>query len=378
MTDPLPAILAIATGVPEHSAAQEDITHFVTNMLEASLPPAKSARWTARVRALCANSRIKNRYSVIADYRAHDPRDFEFFPRNWQLEPFPTTAQRMELYESASVELARQVAEAALIKAKLDPTDITHLIVCTCTGFFAPGPDVALVQKLGLLPSTPRTLIGFMGCHSGFNGLRTARDIVVANPKARVLQICVELCSIHLQKESRQHATIANCLFGDGCSATIYGQPRISDDRLVRIESASSLVAPHSTQQMAWRIRDTGFEMHLSSSVPDTIGQETHPFVNSLLDRAGRRLEEVAAWAIHPGGPRILDVVAESLGLEPDSLDASHSVLRDFGNMSSPTIFFVLDRLLGEDYPEDCPSGPITLLGFGPGLTIEGAVLSQR
>ena len=373
-----PAVLSIATGVPEHCAAQADTARFVTQMLRANLPPKEGERWSARVRTLCANSQIERRYSVLPDFCAGDPRDFVFFPPNWALEPFPTTAERMEVYQSASVKLAERISAAALANAQLDPTDITHLIVCTCTGFFAPGPDIELIHRLGLAPSTPRTLIGFMGCHSGFNGLRTAHDIVVANPQARVLQVCVELCTLHVQKEPLRQATLSNCLFGDGCSAVVYGQPRADERVLARLQSSASLIAPDSKDQMAWRIRDTGFEMLLASEVPATLQKEAPPFVNALLDRAGLAIDDVAAWAVHPGGPRILEVVGQALGLTDDELEASHSVLRDFGNMSSPTIFFVLERLLGDGSRNGDPCGPIALLGFGPGLTIEGAVVETK
>ena len=365
-----PAILSLATGVPRYGASQEEMLRFFTRAGASSLPADKRARWGARLRHLYASSRISRRYSVLPDYLADDPQNFEFFPRNWRLDPFPSTAERMRVFKTASVDLAERVSRQALDEAGVSTKDVTHIVICTCTGFFAPGPDVELIDRLGLPSSTQRTIIGFMGCHAGFNGLRVSQQISQADPDARVLQVCVELCSLHMQRGTREAAALANCLFADGCAALIVGRGSEPSHVLGRLSSFASLVETSGADQMAWDIGDTGFEMRLASQVPDTLRRQIAPFVDSLLYRAGMTIEDVAHWGIHPGGPRILTAVAEALGLSTDAVDPSSSVLRDYGNMSSPTIFFILQRVFERAHP-----GPVVLLGFGPGLTVEGTVL---
>ena len=366
-----PAILAVATGVPPHCTTQKRMAHFMSKVLEATLPPDRAERWLPRLRAIYENSGIRMRYSVVADYLATRPEDFSFFPPNWNLSPFPSTADRMKLFEAASVELAERIGREAIEKAGLHPGDITHLVFCTCTGFFAPGPDIALIERLGLRPSTQRTLIGFMGCHAGINGLRTGEQIVLAYPESRVLHICLELCSLHLQKDLSKNALLSNCLFGDGCSAVVYGHSPAGRTPVARFLASASSVAPGTADQMSWRIGDAGFEMGLAAEVPETLRTRAKEFVGGLIDLARLRFEDVTHWAVHPGGPRILEGIRSALGLSEDDLASAYGTLRDYGNMSSPTIFFVLERILAR---RPC-RGPVVLLSFGPGLTMESAVL---
>ena len=275
----------------------------------------------------------------------------------------------MGLFEKTSVDLAERVGRAALRQARLAPEDVTHIVFCTCTGFFAPGPDIELLGRLGLSPSTSRTCIGFMGCHAGINGLRTSGQIVGAEPGAVVLHICLELCSLHMQNEESMEAMLSNCLFADGCSAVVYGGA--SSAARVSCVTSASCIAPESSEQMSWRIGNFGFEMGLAAEVPRTLRTEARRFVGSLLDRARLRFEDVAHWCVHPGGPRILEGIRSALSLSREDLASAYGTLRDYGNMSSPTIFFVLERIL-ESEPGP---GPVVLLSFGPGLTMEGAVL---
>ncbi len=365
-----PDLLGLATGVPAYSTDQKRMAEFMSNVLRANLSHEDAERSIARLASVYENSGIEKRYSVVADYTA-EPEDFSFFPPTWRLAPLPSTAERMRLYETSSVDLAERVGRAALERAGLGAGAVTHIVFCTCTGFFAPGPDIELLGRLGLSPSTRRTCIGFMGCHAGINGLRTGEQIVGAEPGAVVLHICLELCSLHLQTETSTNAMLSGCLFGDGCSAVVYGHASKRQTRRVSCLTSASFITPDTSEQMAWRIGDFGFEMRLTVQVPRTLKTGAREFIGNLLDRAGLRFEDVAHWCVHPGGPRILEGVGSALSLSREDLAPAYETLRDYGNMSSPTIFFVLERILqGEPEP-----GPVVLLSFGPGLTMEGAVL---
>ena len=367
-------ILGLGTALPGHGSKQVLAERFFTRVLEHGEPTRQRDRALRLVERIYPHSGIEMRYSVLPDYAADDPLDFEFYPSNWALEPFPTTAQRMKIFEKASVELTERAARRALDQARIAPSRVTHLIVCTCTGFFAPGPDVLLIHRLGLPPSVKRTLIGFMGCHAGFNGMHSADQIVRSDPDTVVLQICVELCSLHFQKRTVTDFMIANCLFADGCAAVVYGSQPASDAAsppLFRLGASHSYVGAGSRDQMTWHIGDTGFEMRISARVPASLRTLAPSFVRALLDRAGLERSGVGGWALHPGGSKIVEALATALQLRDTDIGSSLDVLRDHGNMSSATIFFVLQRLL----QTGALNGPTVALGFGPGLSVEGAVL---
>ena len=379
MRTPTPVtLLGLGTALPEHSADETQIARFLGRVLRASSPPDRSARRLALLERVLRGSRIRRRYSVLPDYNENDPERFRFFPPNWELEPFPTTQRRMAVYEPASVSLAAGAAGAALGDAGFAADDVTHVVITTCTGFFAPGPDVMLVRRLGLRPTVERTIVGFMGCYAGFNGMRTAAQIVGADPDAVVLLVSVELCTLHFQRRDDPDFIVANALFGDGAAAAVFGAPGRHGPGRLRLLGALSAVQPETLDQMTWRVGNHGFEMRLSIEVPRLLRGAIHPFVGTLLDAAGVDRDAVGGWAIHPGGPAIVEQVGDALDLEAAELAPSLEVLRDHGNMSSPTVFFVLDELLRRRATGGPADGPIVALGFGPGLTLEGAVLDPE
>lgn len=389
-------LYGLGTATPPHSAPQAAVGAFMARVVAAeaervaSLPAARAlgARRPVRsprlIRRLYAESGIERRFSVLADYAQDDPAAFRFFEPNWALHPFPTTADRMAVYREASVALAADAALAALADARVAPGDVTHLVVSTCTGFFAPGPDVMLVRRLGLAPTVKRTVIGFMGCNAGFNGLRAAADIVGADDGAVVLQLCVELCSLHFQRGDASETLIANCLFSDGASAAVWAGDGRFPGGHGTVLGTHSLIHDDSLGHMGWRIGDHGFVMTLSDAVPDTLAAAIGPFVDALLAGGRSARERVAGWAIHPGGKRIVEGLGRALALSDAQLASAYGVLRDFGNMSSATILFVLqreiERLRAARAAADVVGGgddgaDLVALGFGPGLSIEGAVL---
>lgn len=362
-------ILALGTAVPAHRGRQDQALHFFSQVLRARTEGPERARLLRYLELASRRSGIDTRHTVIADYLESDPAAFEFFPRNWALSPFPGTARRMKLYEAESTRLARAAAESALAQTSVHPSEVTHLVVTTCTGFFAPGLDINLVEALSLPDRVSRTLIGFMGCQAGFNGLRLADQIIRADPAALVLQVSVELCTLHLQAEPRPEVLIANTLFADGAAAALYGSAERPGAR-ARVSAQSSRLELSARGQMSWRVGDHGFSMFLDGKVPEVVGPAARRAVDELAAAAGLAAERPRRCAVHPGGPRILAAVERALSLPPDGLRSSYGVLADYGNMSSASIFFVLAREL-----ESASPGPLFALGFGPGLSIEAALL---
>ncbi len=289
----------------------------------------------------------------------------------------PSTAERMRLYQPAALDLALRASRLALDDAGLAGSAITHLITVSCTGFGAPGFDLALIASLPLAIDVARTHVGFMGCHGALNGLRVARAFVEADPRACVLLCAVELCSLHLQQGWNPDHIVANALFADGAGAVVAmgGDPKrggVSATRgtgLQLVASASTVLAD-TGHLMGWTIEDHGFSMLLSAQVPSRIATELGPWLEHWLAGLGLTMPELETWAVHPGGPRILAAVLKSAGLEPAQLALSTEVLRELGNMSSATILFILDRLRSTG-----GHGPCLALGFGPGLTVEAALL---
>ena len=285
----------------------------------------------------------------------------------------PTTRDRMEKFEEHSLTLALQSSEAALDQADQDLSEITHLITVSCSGFYAPGFDIGLIQTLGLSPDTARTHIGFMGCHGSFNALRVAKSYVDADPNAVVLVCSVELCSLHHHYGWATDKVIANALFADGSAAVVCR--RANQDQMPAhakfqmIRSGSHLV-PATTNAMSWRIGDNGFEMTLSQKVPSLIEQHLNGWMTDFLAKEGLTIDAIQGWAIHPGGPRILDACLTALAISPEAVAFSREILSQYGNMSSATILFLLDKL-----KEQPLNGPVVALGFGPGLTIEAMLL---
>ena len=296
--------------------------------------------------------------------------------------PNPTTAERMRRYQPAALDLAHRASLLALEDAGIEASAITHLITVSCTGFGAPGFDLALIASLPLPMDVARTHVGFMGCHGAFNGLRVARAFVEADPKACVLLCAVEVCSLHLQEGWNPDHIVANALFADGAGAVVavgsevaseLGYGASSKTGGLQLVASSSTVLAGTEDLMGWTIQDHGFSMVLSSQVPSRIAAHLRPWLDHWLAGQGLALPEVETWAVHPGGPRILRAVLESAGLQPAQIDLSTEVLSRFGNMSSATILFILERLR-----ITAGFGPCLALGFGPGLTVEAALLMRQ
>lgn len=318
------------------------------------------------------HSGIECRHSVVTDFAPGGPRGFFLDPGSGAFRR-PGTAERNARYAAEALTLFPRVAARALEQAGgISPQDVTHVITVSCTGFVAPGPDLAIVRELDLSPSTERYHIGFMGCYAAFPALRMAQAFCRADPQAVVLVASVELCSLHLQPSCELDALVAGSVFADGAAATVVSARRPSRPAL-RAERFTSGVAPEGADAMAWTIGDTGFEMALSSYVPRIVGGRARQAIQPLLETAGVRAADVRRWAVHPGGRAILDRVQDGLGLPAEALAPSREVLARYGNMSSATVMFVLERILegGAEAGE-----PVLAMAFGPGLTVDAGLFS--
>src|SRR5262245_55041027 len=364
------AILGIGTAVPGDSVTQQEgqqIARWVC------CHNSEQAAWLPHI---YENSGIDKRHMCLGRAILRDVLDETqtsksvFLPRNRSDDRGPTTSQRLELYRTAAPALAIQASAEVLKQSGLQPDEITHLVTVSCTGFNAPGVDVAVIKALDLPATTQRTHVGYMGCHGALNGLRVAKAFSDADASARVLLCAVELCSVHYHYGWDPQRVIANALFADGAAAIVAGPDSIAPGPAWRLAASGSCLIPDSEQAMSWTIGDHGFEMTLSKQVPSLIAKHLRPWLTQWLAVCSVRLEDVASWAIHPGGPRILDAAVESLGLDHLAAKPSRDVFAAYGNMSSPTVLFILDELRRSNAPRPCVA-----LGFGPGLNAEAALL---
>ncbi len=364
-----PAILGMGTALPDAVIDKDDALLLARSLCNGT---EEQETWLS---AIYAGSGISTRRfclgpQVVRDViEGTDHSQSVFLPKKLPGDRGPTTAQRMELYAQLAPPLAVSAARTAMQQAVVDISEITHAVTVSCTGFMAPGLDHALIQGLGLSPEVERTHVGYMGCHGALNGLRVARAYVDANPQARVLISAVELCCLHYYYGWDPQKIIANALFADGAAAVIVGSATTAAESDWLLLATGSCLFPDSQNAMTWTIGDHGFEMTLSRQVPAIIAEGLRPWLENWLRPQGLSVEDVKSWAVHPGGPRILDAVEEALHLGPKGLATSREILSQFGNMSSPTTLFILDCMRKEEAPRPCVA-----LGFGPGLALEAAL----
>jgi len=294
-----------------------------------------------------------------------------FLPKYDPADRGPTTAQRMEHYVEWAPPLAVRACREAIAGTGLEPAAFTHLVTVSCTGFFAPGLDRVLVTGMGLRPTVERTHVGYMGCHGALNGLRVA-NAFAADAGARVLLCAVELCSLHYHYSYNPQKMVANAIFADGAAALVGVPAGARGEGGWRVRATGSCYLPDSADAMTWTIGDHGFEMTLAKNVPGLIARHLRPWLEGWLREVGvGGLVGVRSWGIHPGGPKILTAAEEALGLTARDTAASREVFASSGNMSSPTVLFILRRLMERGAPRPC-----VLLGFGPGLVAEATLLA--
>ncbi|MFN3839255.1 MAG: type III polyketide synthase [Cyclobacteriaceae bacterium] len=356
-------ITAIGTAVPESRFSQEAIANFMTKAMNLSRDEGR------KLRTIFKASGIDWRHSVLSDYGK--TANFTFYPESF--DPFPSTEARLEVYRKSALALSVQAISDCINDGSFDYQSITHLIVVSCTGMYAPGLDIDLVKHLGLRESINRLCINFMGCYAAFNAIKAAHAFCASEQNARVLVVCTETCSLHFQKEPTEDNLLANALFADGAAALlIEGKPRQGFN--LRPEAFYNALACNGTEHMAWSIGNQGFEMKLSGYVPEIIKSGIKSLTEQLLLQLKKKLTDIKYFAIHPGGKRILEVIEAQLQLTTRQNLHAYEVLQNYGNMSSPTVLFVLKRIYGQ--LADADEGAHMLsFAFGPGLTMESMLL---
>lgn len=353
----------IVTSLPEHHSAQDHLREVMKDLL------GKDRKTRAIIHRIYSRSGIDKRYSVIEDF-ADNEKGSLFF--NGELKQVPDTRSRNEVYEEKAIPLFCDTARNLIERSDYDKDEITHVITVSCTGFFAPGPEFEIVKQLDLPHSVQRFHVGFMGCFGAFPAIKMAESFCLADPNAKVLLVCAELCSLHFQMNEALDNLLSGSVFADGAAGMI-----ISADKppsgLEITRSASTLVLK-GEKDMAWKVGNQGFEIILSSYVPEIIENNLAGWVEPLLNTYELRKEDISGWAIHPGGRAILDKVRDSLSLSEEDMQHSRKVLSSYGNMSSPTVLFVLKELLTS--PGKAGEN-IMAMAFGPGLTIESSLFKR-
>ncbi|RAW03205.1 type III polyketide synthase [Pseudochryseolinea flava] len=362
-------ITAIGKANPSIRISQSDLADF---MIQAMQPDAATARI---LRTVFKASGIDYRHTVIEDYAKK--KDYTFFPNTPNIEPFPSTEQRMKIfYEHALPLSVAAVKNMVVNNPSYDRKSITHLIVVCCTGMYAPGLDIELVEQLELPTTVQRTSITFMGCYAAFNALKVADAFCAKDENAKVLIVCTELCSLHFQKSISEDNLLANALFADGSAAVLVEAQ--SDTKVkLKLEAFYNDLAREGANDMAWHIGNVGFEMKLSTYVPDIIKKGIGELTDKLLRKIQMRIEDIRYYAIHPGGKKILTAIEEALLIGPGQNFAAYHTLRNYGNMSSPTVLFVL-REIFDKLQQDDHDKHILSFAFGPGLTLESMLLQIK
>ncbi len=356
--------------LPQHAYQQD----YARDRMVGWMPGKRNRRL---IQGIYDHSGIETRYSVLPDFGPNtEPVLFREDEQGRIIEP--STGDRNRYYRECASELVVEAGREALDNAEgFSASDVTHVITVSCTGFYNPGPDLDLIKGLDLAESTERYNIGFMGCYAAFPALRMAHQFCQARPEAVVLIVCLELCSLHLQFREKADSLLANALFADGAAAVLVSARSPAKNRpALSIESFASALAPEGDSEMAWEIGDRGFDIRLSSYVPNIIAANIGKMVDDVLRKAPWQQDDIGTWAVHPGGRSIVDRVEKELNLNPEQLEDSRETLRQYGNMSSVTVLFVLHRILNRSGLDK--EHPICAMAFGPGLTIETALMEYQ
>ncbi len=316
-----------------------------------------------KIRFLYAHSGIKERYSVIPDFNKAS-NEFTFFSPSDNLEPIPLIEKRMEWYNVEALKIS-QATVLECMAGKIKKQELTHLITVSCTGMCAPGLDLQLLEILDLPKNIVRTSVNFMGCYAAIHAMKIADAFCRSTKNANVLILCTELCTLHFQKEANADNITSSLLFSDGCAAMlIQSDPA---DKGIKIQNFYSELFEDGKKDMSWDIASTGFQMTLSPKIPSFIKNHFADVVQNALQKIHLTKDNIHAWCIHPGGKKILEAVSDALQLKTNALEDSYDVLKNFGNMSSATILFVLKKMMDRNVRIPMIFGA----AFGPGLTIE-------
>ena len=338
----------IATAVPEHDVHDAFVVFAEKTLADPRLHTV--------FRRMVSRARIAHRYSFLnpqndsGKFSSHDAHEF------YRSGNFPDTSRRMKVFEQSAPVLMRKAVDRLALSEK-ERSSISHVLVTCCTGLYAPGLDFEIVDHVGLSPGVERTMVGFMGCYAAINAMKLARHIVRSDPKAGVLMVNLELCTLHLQETQELEQVLSFLIFADGAAASLI----TACEQGFALDSFKAEMVPETRELITWKIRGLGFDMFLSGQVPAELGRALHER-EVMAERDG-----IDLWAVHPGGRSVLDAVEKGLELPPGALAASREVLSCFGNMSSATVMFVLQRMMQQARPGQRGCA----MSFGPGLTAE-------
>jgi prepilin-type processing-associated H-X9-DG protein len=359
-------ITAIGIANPPNRFSQSKIADFMVKAMQLNQNESRL------LHTIFKASGIEFRHSVLEDYGLE--KDFTFYSNSPDFEPFPTTEKRLSVFRDHVLTLSSNAVDNMLQSVpSFNINEVTHLIVVCCTGMYAPGLDIDLVKKYNLSPFVHRTGINFMGCYAAFNAIKVADAFCHQDENAKVLVVCTELCSLHFQKKPTEDNLLANALFADG-SAALLVESKTQQKLRLKPESFHTSLVAESDHDMAWTIGDLGFEMKLSTYVPAIIKNGIRDLTEKLLGKISKNLDDIRFLAVHPGGRKILENIEQELKVPKEKNQAAYCVLQNYGNMSSPTILFVLHSIWSKITVED-NNEYILSFAFGPGLTLESMVL---
>ncbi len=359
-------IISIGTAVPQYSTKQGSILKFMQDSYH-------NENASRKLKILFNYSGINTRHSVIPDFDSTQPNKKLFIN-----DDLPDVETRLTIFREQAVPLALKAIENSFekIKPALRDFGITHLITVSCTGLYAPGIDSDIIEQLNLNRDIFHTSFNFLGCNAAYPALKLADMIAKTSENARILIVCVELCTLHFLPKNNNDNLLANTIFGDGAAAVIIVPGNYPDEKpfgSMTINGFYSLLLDKGKSLMSWNITPVNFEMVLDSGVPDLIGEEVAELIEKAKEKLNFISRKIDKWAIHPGGKKILDNIKKQLMLTELDMQYSYKVLNEYGNMSSPTILFVLNEIM---YGPNISNETIFSLGFGPGLNIETAILT--
>jgi len=359
-------ILNISTAVPGFKIESDDLVRFYSQAFE----PGEGSRFVQKLNLLSRRTKINTRYSCIPDYKGDH---YELYTNNDFKQP---VEKRMELYKEKIMPLATNAIDKLFKESTVKPADVTHLITVSCTGLMAPGLEFLVAEQYGL-QHTEKSAVNFLGCYAALKAIKQAHYIAQSNPEACVLIVSAELCSLHFYPSADEEDIIANLLFADGASALfICGNKNkhVQNNVVLQIDDIGTGFIPSTADLMTWNLSSSAFRMHLSSKVVNAIKENINESVTNFM---GNAIAETDHWAIHPGGVKIIEAVKESLHLTDDNIADSMSILQQYGNMSSPTILFILNRIFNKiKVLKGEENKNVFACAFGPGLNIEMIRLS--
>ena len=359
-------LISIGTAVPQHRTTQDNILDFMHAAYHDEVVSRK-------LNVLFTNSGIEKRYSALPDFDKNR-NQYVFFNG---VPSKATIDNKMDVFKEEAISLALSAIHNAFEKINTTPDTfkITHLITVSCTGLYSPGLDAVLMKELNLSPDIFHTSVNFIGCNAAFHALKIADLILKSDEHAHVLVVCVELCTLHFQPKNDHDNLLSNTIFGDGAAAVILTsekQATANQYKGISVKGFYSLLLDEGKELMGWNITACNFEMTLNAAIPDFINRNLKTILQQALNYYSLLEKSISTWAIHPGGKRILDTIQKNLQLKEEQIQASYKVLKEFGNMSSPTNLFVLNELM-----ETTEAPTIFSMGFGPGLSIETAVFTH-